>query len=253
MSLDVERLAIYLNATIVYITKFNTLGCVECGSDVDDEQEWEEASLDGVGSIAIHNNSRIASLSRDSKTLIFYQTPAGSIGSIMYDSGEKKWAHRETTEAAPAAAPGTPVFALRLTDAFGLFYLSDDRNICGLLQKYDNSGCQKWKLTLAPELAFNNSLFEGEVDNFIILPNDQADGFEAYVRAANDLVHITSTGERSNLGKWAAVGFIPDSDAERGKRIRPGLYTLGGHASSKSHYASDKICIQTLSLSYETL
>ncbi|UKZ81453.1 hypothetical protein TrVFT333_009225 [Trichoderma virens FT-333] len=212
------------NRIIVYVTKFNTLGCVECTSDGDDdEQEWAEVSLDGVGLIAVHNNSRIASVSRDSKTLLFYQDPSDIIGSIMYDSGEKKWAQRGTIEAAPAA-PATPLFVLQLPDAIGLFYLSDSRNICGLLQNDDNSSCQV--------LTFNNSLFEGEVNNFIIIPNDQANGFEAYIRAANNFVHITSAGQRSSLGKWEGVKFIPDSAAERGKRIRPGFYALGGHASS---------------------
>ncbi|KAB2570095.1 hypothetical protein DBV05_g11231 [Lasiodiplodia theobromae] len=202
--------ALYINRAdrcmIIYVTQSNTLGCVERTSAPEDEPEWTEVPITGVGTISVSAKSRIAGTNTADGAQVFFQHSDGSIKSILYDDETKKW--EEGDDVPASAAAGTPLYVMELEDAQGLFYLSNERKICGQLQ---NNETGEWKEHLIP-----NSFFEDGASSFILIWDGEQKAINAYVLATATLVHIDGGGGRKVLGKWESGAFVPDTAAECG-------------------------------------
>ncbi|KAK0638362.1 hypothetical protein DIS24_g9893 [Lasiodiplodia hormozganensis] len=224
--------ALYINredrCMIAYATNSNTLGCVQRISAPEDEPEWTEVPIAGIGAVPIFEKSRIAGTNTPDGAQVFFQHPDGSIMSILYDDETKMWEEGDVIPAAAAAA-GTPLYVTELEDALGVFYLSNENKICGQLQ---NNTTGEWK-----EHVIENSFFEDAVTSFILIWDGQQKAFNTYVLAAATLVHIDCSGGRKVLGKWASGQFVPDTAAECGLFINIwfGLFGVCGNIGGYRH------------------
>lgn len=97
-------------------------------SEFDDySEEWDEAELEGLGYVSVHDESHIAVAALPSMNLVPYQAPGGDIKTVKYEKESGMWT--EEFDIPGSAVTGTPIAGFSTDDALVVCFFGEDNEL----------------------------------------------------------------------------------------------------------------------------
>ncbi|SCV33372.1 uncharacterized protein FFB14_04470 [Fusarium fujikuroi] len=182
-------------------------GLIKVSEFDEDSEEWDEADLEGLGDVSVHDESHITVAGLPSMNLVLYQAHDGTIKTVKHDKDSDIWT--EDFDIPGAAATGTPIAGFTTDEALIVSFFGDDGEIHVHSRDFENG---EWTEETIPDSSFDDTV------NSIIVAKDKDSGnFEAYVLANDTVYNITKTGSRDTVGSFDQNGdFEPSTKAESG-------------------------------------
>ncbi|KAF5714602.1 hypothetical protein FMUND_7319 [Fusarium mundagurra] len=200
----------------------------------EDSEEWDEAELDGLGDVSVHDQGHLTVAGLPSMNLVLYQAPDGTIKTIKHDKEPGIWT--EEFDIPGSAAIGTPIAGFSTNEALVVSFFGEDNKIHVHSRDFENGD---WTEDTIPESSFDDT-----VDSIIVAKDKDSGKFEAYVLANNTVYNITKTGSRDTVGSFNRDGdFVPSTKAESGGCYSNnwGNYCGGGYRCYSGFVAADAI------------
>ncbi|KAH7269212.1 uncharacterized protein BKA55DRAFT_682305 [Fusarium redolens] len=173
----------------------------------EDAEEWDDAELEGLGDVSVHDESHITVAGLPGMNLVLYQAPDGSIKTIQHNKESDRWT--EQFNIPGTAATGTPIAGFSTDEALIVSFIGRDNKIHAHKRDFETGD---WTDKILPE-----SSFDEPVNNLIVAQDKDSGNFEAYVLANNTVYNITKTGTRDTVGAFNQDGdFVPATKAESG-------------------------------------
>ncbi|KAI1023260.1 hypothetical protein LB503_000124 [Fusarium chuoi] len=182
-------------------------GLIKVSEWDEDPEEWDEADLEGLGDVPVHDESHIAVAVLPTMSLVLYQAHDGTIKTVKYDKDSNTWT--EDFDIPGSAATGTPIAGFTTDKALIVSFFGDDGEIHAHSRDFEAGD---WTEETIPDSSFDETV------NSIIVAKDKDSGhFEAYVLVGDTVYNITKTGSRDTVGSFDQSGdFVPSTKAESG-------------------------------------
>ncbi|KAI0389629.1 hypothetical protein F5Y17DRAFT_113347 [Xylariaceae sp. FL0594] len=172
----------------------------------EDEEEWSEAALEGVGEVAVHPQTRLGASLLPDEMIVFYQAVDGSVRSIRYSEKTHTWTDGFSVPG--KARTGTPL---------AVFLTKEALNV-SLVDTQGKVTCHKRDLETGEwtNVALNNVGFPDSqpVQSIVVTADDSS--YEAYALIGTTVQHIAKDGSSSTIGSVSGGSFVPSSKAESG-------------------------------------
>ncbi|WKT39959.1 Ankyrin repeat [Fusarium oxysporum f. sp. vasinfectum] len=182
-------------------------GLIRVSEFDEDSEEWDDAEVEGLGDIAVHDQSHITVAGLPSMNLVLYQAPDGTIKTIMHDKDSDRWT--EEFNIPGSAATGTPIAGFSTDEALVVSFFGQDNEIHAHTRDFESGD---WTDKTIPDSSFDDT-----VDSLIVAKDKDSGNFEAYVLSNNTVYNITKTGSRETVGSFSRDGdFVPSTKAESG-------------------------------------
>ncbi|KAG5813358.1 hypothetical protein H9Q74_012738 [Fusarium xylarioides] len=182
-------------------------GIIKVSEYDEDSEEWDEADLEGLGDVSVHDEGHVTVAGLPSMNLVLYQATDGTIKTIKHDKDSDRWT--EEFDIPASAATGTPIAGFSTDEALIVSFFGDDNEIHVHSRDFENGD---WSEETIPESSFDDT-----VDSIIVAKDKDSGNFEAYVLANNTVYNITKTGSRDTVGSFNRDGdFVPSTKAESG-------------------------------------
>ncbi|KAJ4129106.1 hypothetical protein NW768_007637 [Fusarium equiseti] len=166
----------------VYISDHNTITASEYDED---SEEWDEAELEGLGNVSVHDEGHIAVVGVPTMNLVLYQAPDGNIKTVNHEKGSGIW-----TEGFDV--PGSALFASS----------GDDNELHAHSRSFITGD---WTEEVIPESSFDET-----IDSIIVAKDKGRGNFKAYVLSNDTVYNIAKDGSRDTLGQFNQDGdFVP--------------------------------------------
>ncbi|KAF4439392.1 ankyrin repeat [Fusarium acutatum] len=180
-------------------------GIIKVSEFDEDSEEWDEADLEGLGDVPVHDESHVAVAGLPSMNLVLYQAHDGTIKTIKHDKDADIWT--EEFDIPGLAATGTPIAGFSTDEALIVSFFGDDNEIHVHSRDFETGD---WTEETIPDSSFNDTV------NSIIVAKDKDSGdFEAYVLTANTVYNITKTSSRDTVGSFNRdEDFVLSTNAE---------------------------------------
>ncbi|EGU74740.1 hypothetical protein FOXB_14756 [Fusarium oxysporum f. sp. conglutinans Fo5176] len=182
-------------------------GLIRVSEFDEDSEEWDDAEVEGLGDISVHDQSHITVAGLPSMNLVLYQAPDGTIKTIMHDKDSDRWT--EEFNIPGSAATGTPIAGFSTDEALIVSFFGQDNEIHAHTRDFESGD---WTDKTIPDSSFDDT-----VDSLIVAQDKDSGNFEAYVLSNNTVYNITKTGSRETVGAFSRDGdFVPSTKAESG-------------------------------------
>ncbi|KAF4487877.1 hypothetical protein FAGAP_11273 [Fusarium agapanthi] len=180
-------------------------GLIKASEYDDDAEQWDEAELEGLGDVPVHDQGHVTVAGLPGMNLVVYQAPDGTIKTIKHDKDSGTWT--EDFDIPGSAATGTPIAGFSTDEALIVSFFGEDNEIHVHSRDFETGD---WTEETIPDSSFDDTV------NSIIVAKDKDSGsFEAYVLASNTVYNITKTGSRDIVGSFSRDGdFVPSTKAE---------------------------------------
>ncbi|KAL7762544.1 hypothetical protein ACKLNR_009079 [Fusarium oxysporum f. sp. zingiberi] len=180
-------------------------GLIRVSEFDEDSEEWDDAEVEGLGDISVHDQSHITVAGLPSMNLVLYQAPDGTIKTIMHDKDSDRWT--EEFNIPGSAATGTPIAGFSTDEALIVSFFGQDNEIHAHTRDFESGD---WTDKTIPDSSFDDT-----VDSLIVAQDKDSGNFEAYVLSNNTVYNITKTGSRETVGSFSRDGdFVPSTKAE---------------------------------------
>ncbi|KAF5981174.1 hypothetical protein FBULB1_4886 [Fusarium bulbicola] len=212
-------------------------GHIKASEYDEDVEEWDEADLEGLGDVSVHDQGHVTVAGLPGMNLVVYQAPDGTIKTINHDKDSGTWT--EDFDIPGSAATGTPIAGFSTDEALIVSFFGEDNEIHVHSRDYETGN---WTEETIPDSSFDNT-----VDSIIVAKDKDSGNFEAYVLTANTVYNITKTGSRDTVGSFNRDGdFTPSTKAESGGCYGNnwGNYCGGGYRCYRG-CPMDQLAIQT--------
>ncbi|KAL5618068.1 hypothetical protein FOVSG1_000290 [Fusarium oxysporum f. sp. vasinfectum] len=182
-------------------------GLIRVSEFDEDSEEWDDAEVEGLGDISVHDQSHITVAGLPSMNLVLYQAPDGTIKTIMHDKDSDRWT--EEFNIPGSAATGTPIAGFSTDEALIVSFFGQDNEIHAHTRDFESGD---WTDKTIPDSSFDDT-----VNSLIVAQDKDSGNFEAYVLSNNTVYNITKTGSRETVGSFSRDGdFVPSTKAESG-------------------------------------
>ncbi|KAF4956002.1 hypothetical protein FGADI_4175 [Fusarium gaditjirri] len=182
-------------------------GLIRASEYDEDSEEWDEADLEGLGDVPVHDEGHVTVAGLPSMNLVLYQAHDGTINTIKHDKDCDTWS--EEFQIPGSAAMGTPIAGFSTDEALVVSFIDEDNEIHVHTRDFETGD---WSEHTIPESSFDDT-----VDSLIVAQDKDSGDFEAYVLANDTVYNITKTGSRETVGSFNQDGdFVPSTEAESG-------------------------------------
>jgi hypothetical protein len=122
-------------------------GIIKVSEFDEDSEEWDDAELEGLGDVSVHDESHITVARLPSMNLVLYQAPDGDIKTVKYDKGSDRWT--EEFSIPGSAAVGTPIAGFSTDDALVVCFFGHDNELHAHSRNFETSDWTgKYELSL---------------------------------------------------------------------------------------------------------
>jgi hypothetical protein len=102
-------------------------GLIKASEFDEDAEEWDDAELEGLGDVPVHDESHITVAGLPGMNLVLYQAPDGSIKTIQHNKESDRWT--EQFNIPGTAATGTPIAGFSTDEALIVSFIGRDNKI----------------------------------------------------------------------------------------------------------------------------
>jgi hypothetical protein len=182
-------------------------GVIKASEYDEDSEEWDDAELEGLGDVSVHDQGQIAVARLPGINLVLYQATDGTIKTIKHEKESNLWT--EGFDIPGSAATGTPIAGFSTDKTLIVSYFGEDDEIHIHSRDFKTGD---WTEETIPDSSFDHA-----VDGIIFGKDKDSGSFEAYVLGSHTVYHITESGSRGTVGSFSQDGdFVPSTDAKSG-------------------------------------